>query len=81
MWYYHSGRGTIRLFRRHDATMIANYALATEATTILSTSWALLAGDKDGAVTMLAIVDPRYNTSHGIKKSKPSPKSLVQVQS
>ena len=81
VWYYHSGRGTIRLFRRHDATMIANYALATEATTILSTSWALLAGDKDGAVTMLAIVDPRYNTSHGIKKSKPSPKSLVQVQS
>ena len=46
--------------------MIANYALATEATTILSTSWALIAGDKDGAVTMLAIVDPRYKKS--IKK-------------
>ena len=40
--------------------MIANYALATEASTILSTSWSLIAGDKDGAVTMLAIVDPRY---------------------
>ena len=59
VWYYHSGRETIRLFRRHDATMVANYALATEATAIMSTSWALLVGDKDGAVTMLAIVDPR----------------------
>ena len=59
MWYYHSGRSSIRLFRRHDATMIANYAMVVEVTSILSTSWSILAGDRDGAVTMLAVVDPQ----------------------
>ena len=39
VWYYHSGRNTIRLFRRHDATMIANYALSCEATSLTTTSW------------------------------------------
>ena len=60
MWYYHSGRGTIRLFRRHDATMIANYAMSVEITSVVTTSWSLITGDRDGAVTMLAIVDHRY---------------------
>ena len=39
--------------------MIANYAMVVEVTSILSTSWSILAGDRDGAVTMLAIVDPQ----------------------
>ena len=59
MWYYHSGRNTIRLFRRHDATMIANYALSCQATKITTTSWSVIAGGDDGTVTMLAITDPK----------------------
>ena len=58
VWYYHSGRGTVRLFRRHDAAMVANYALAAEATALVSTSWSLVAGDREGGLTMLAITDP-----------------------
>ena len=58
VWYYHSGRGTVRLFRRHDAAMVANYALAAEATALVTTSWSLVAGDREGGLTMLAITDP-----------------------
>ena len=48
----------MRLFRRHDAAMVANYALAAEATALVSTSWSLVAGDREGGLTMLAITDP-----------------------
>ena len=59
VWYYHSGRNTIRLFRRHDATMIANYALSCEATSLTTTSWSIMAGGRDGTLTILAIADPK----------------------
>ena len=31
MLYYHSKRRTVRLFRRSDARMVANFCLSTEA--------------------------------------------------
>ena len=46
----------------HDSnpsqTMIANYALSCQATTITTTTWSIIAGGWDGTVTILAIVDP-----------------------
>ena len=34
--------------------------MSVEVTSIITTSWSLITGDKDGAVTMLAIVDSRW---------------------
>lgn len=59
VWYYHSGRRTIRLFRLADATLAANYALSSPALCLAVTSWSVLAGAQDGTLTMLAIVDPQ----------------------
>ena len=81
VWYYHSGRGTIRLFRRHDATMIANYALSGHVTTITTTSWSIIAGGGDGTVTMLAIADPhKMEEARELVQSLPSrQKEKVEV--
>ena len=37
-----------------------------QVNTIVTTSWSLLAGDRDGTVTMLAIVDPQNKEKSGI---------------
>ena len=63
VWYYHSGRRSIRLFRTADATLAANYALSSPALSVAVTSWSLLAGGQDGTLTMLAIVDPKEGTA------------------
>ena len=59
VWYYHSGRRSIRLFRLADATLAANYVLSSPALSLAVTSWSLLAGGQDGTLTMLALVDPK----------------------
>ena len=73
VWYYHSGRKTVRLFRRHDASMISNYALSGEVTSVVTSSWSLIAGDRDGALTMLAIVDPNNKEKSGSTTQIPNP--------
>ena len=59
VWYYHSGRRTLRLFRLADTSLAANYALSSAALSIAVTPWSMLAGGQDGTLTMLAIVDPK----------------------
>ena len=59
VWYYHSGRRTVRLFRLSDTSVAANYALSNPALALAPTSWSLLVGAKDGTLTMLALVEPR----------------------
>ncbi|CAH1380087.1 unnamed protein product [Tenebrio molitor] len=57
--YYHSGRKTLRVFRTSDATMVANYRVQAELTSVESTpdGKALVLGTVDGCVSVLAIVD------------------------
>jgi hypothetical protein len=65
VWYYHSGRRTVRLFRLADATLAANYALPSPALSVAVSSWSLLAGGLDGTLTMLALADHKRGEETG----------------
>lgn len=58
--YYNSAIRSIKLFRRLDATQLANYVIHAEVRSI-NTSYdgrKVLLGTADGALTCLAISDP-----------------------
>ena len=52
--------------------MIANYALSSQTTNIITTSWSIIAGGLDGTVTMLAIADPQKEETRNLVASLPS---------
>ncbi|XP_023233004.1 NACHT and WD repeat domain-containing protein 2-like [Centruroides sculpturatus] len=60
VYYYHSGKKTIRLFRVSDGKLIANYRLSADASCIAITSdgTSICVGGVDGSFITLVIVDP-----------------------
>ena len=58
--YYHSGRKTLRVFRVSDGTMIANYRVPSDLSSIGSTTdgYNVALGMVDGNLTVLTIADP-----------------------
>ena len=58
--YYHSGRKTLRVFDSKQGTMIANYRVPSDLTSIESTTDGncVVLGMADGNLTVLTIVDP-----------------------
>ena len=57
--YYHSGRKTIRLFRRRDGVQLANYRVSAELRCLQTTQdgHSIVLGSGDGAITTLTIAD------------------------
>ena len=66
--YYHSGRKTLRVFRAKEGTMIANYRVPSDLTSIESTADgnSVVLGMVDGNLTVLTIADPQ-NTKKDMK--------------
>ena len=58
--YYHSGRKTLRVFRARDGTMIANYRVPSDLSSLESTTdgYSVVLGMMDGNLTVLTIADP-----------------------
>ncbi|XP_008551438.1 NACHT and WD repeat domain-containing protein 2 [Microplitis demolitor] len=61
VFYYHSGRKTIRVFRSSDCEMIANYRVPAELSAVDSTydGKSIVLGTVDGCLSVLAIADPQ----------------------
>jgi WD40 repeat protein len=74
VYYYHSTKRTIRLFRVSDGDMIANYRLSAEARVVKSTpdGSCLVVGSADGSVTMLLIADPKKHECQKLLSLLPS---------
>ncbi len=80
MYYYQSSRRTLRLFRRSDGQMVANFCLSSEATAVASIvagggGLRLLVGGADGSVTMLMVTrvqDDHLERSRRMLASLPS---------
>jgi len=72
VWYYHSGRQTVRLFRLMDATLVANLCIMNEVSCLNSTSWSLLVGCTDGSLSMFAIADPKKKETGELLATLPS---------
>ncbi|XP_065202628.1 NACHT and WD repeat domain-containing protein 2 isoform X2 [Planococcus citri] len=72
--YYHSGKKTIRVFRRSDAEMIANFRVQTELSAIESTEdgRAIVLGTVDGCLSVLALADPQKEDMKPFLASLPS---------
>ena len=72
--YYHSGRKTIRVFRRKDGTQIANYRVSADLKCLETTrdGRSLVLGMGDGAITTLTIADPDKSDTKEYLKSLPS---------
>ena len=72
--YYHSGRKTIRVFRRKDGTQIANYRVSADLKCMETTrdGRSLVLGMGDGAITTLTIADPAKSDTKDYLKSLPS---------
>ena len=72
--YYHSGRKTIRIFRVVDGSMIANYRVPSELSTLESTSDgnSVVLGMVDGNLTVLTIADPKKGKMSEYLKALPS---------
>ena len=58
--YYHSGRKTIRVFRRKDGQQIANYRVQAELKAMKTSAdgRSVILGMGDGSMTTLTIADP-----------------------
>ena len=57
--YYHTGRRTIRLFRRRDGVQLANFRVSAELRCLQTTQdgHSVVLGLGDGAITTLTIAD------------------------
>ena len=77
--YYHSGRKTIRAFRRKDGTQIANYRVSADLKCLETTrdGKSLVLGMGDGAITTLTIADPDKSDTKEYLKSLPSRKGEI----
>ncbi|XP_013168603.1 PREDICTED: NACHT and WD repeat domain-containing protein 2 [Papilio xuthus] len=60
VFYYHSGRKTLRVFRTVDGKAVAEYRAPAEVTGVASADGgkAVALGSQDGCLTILNIVDP-----------------------
>ena len=74
VFYYHTGRRSIRMFRVSDGKQIADYAAHAEITAIATTQGgaAIVLGAVDGSVVVLAIADPKSEHSKMFLQSLPS---------
>ena len=72
--YYHSGRKTIRAFRRKDGTMIANFRVQADLKGMETTGdgRSVVLGMGDGSMTTLTIADPDKTDIAQYLKSLPS---------
>jgi len=72
--YYHSGRKTIRVFRRRDGAQIANFRVSADLKCLETTQdgRSLVLGMGDGAITTLTIADPKKKDTKDYLKSLPS---------
>ena len=72
--YYHSGRKTVRTFRRRDGVQIANYRVAADLRGMASTAEGrgLVLGCGDGSLTTLVIADPAHPGTGEYLASLPS---------
>jgi len=72
--YYHSGRKTIRAFRRKDGTMIANFRVQADLKGMETTAdgRTMVLGMGDGSMTTLTIADPDKSGITQYLKSLPS---------
>jgi len=72
--YYHSGRKTIRAFRRKDGTMIANFRVQADLKGMETTAdgRSVVLGMGDGSMTTLTIADPDKPGITQYLKSLPS---------
>ena len=74
--YYHSGRKTLRVFRARDGTMIANYRVPSDLSSLESTTdgYSVVLGMMDGNLTVLTIADPMKSHMIDYIKELPSRK-------
>ena len=72
--YYHSGRKTIRAFRRRDGVQIANYRVQADLRGMGTTGdgRCVVLGMGDGSLTTLAIADPAHPGTMAYLASLPS---------
>ena len=72
--YYHSGRKTIRVFRRKGGEMIANFRVQADLKCMATTSdgWSVILGMGDGSMTTLTIADPSKEGVEQKLRSLPS---------
>ena len=72
--YYHSGRKTIRAFRRKEGTMIANFRVQADLKGMATTGdgRSVVLGMGDGSMTTLTIADPDKTDIAQYLKSLPS---------
>ena len=72
--YYHSGRKTIRVFRRKDGEMIANFKVQADLKGMETTTdgRSVVLGMGDGSMTTLTIADPEKEGIKDYLKSLPS---------
>jgi len=72
--YYHSGRKTIRAFRRKDGKMIANFRVQADLKGMETTTdgRSVVLGMGDGSMTTLTIADPDKEGIADFLKSLPS---------
>lgn len=81
--YYHSGRKTIRAFRRKDGTMIANFRVQADLKGMETTAdgRSVVLGMGDGSMTTLTIADPDKQEITQYLKSLPSRNPNTNVNS
>ena len=72
--YYHSGRKTIRAFRRKDGKQIANYRVQAELKSMKTSSdgRSIILGMGDGSMTTLTIADPLNKKTKDYLSTLPS---------
>ena len=72
--YYHSGRKTIRAFRRKDGVQIANYRVQADLKGMKTSSdgKSIVLGMGDGSMTTLTIADPKSPDTKSYLNSLPS---------
>ena len=72
--YYHSGRKTLRVFRPKDGTMIANYRVPSDLSSLESTTdgKSVVLGMVDGSLTVLTIADPKKGKMSEYLKALPA---------
>ena len=72
--YYHSGRKTIRAFRRKDGKQIANYRVQAELKAMRTSAdgLSIILGMGDGSMTTLTIADPENKQTKNFLSHLPS---------
>ena len=72
--YYHSGRKTIRAFRRKDGAQIANYRVQAEMKAMKTSAdgRSIILGMGDGSMTTLTIADPNNKDTKNYLNNLPS---------